>query len=124
MVVPPLNCFLRCQLDIGLLSGINYKRNHERMLAKKDLVLSNKFKQQTKDIYMNQQEIEALVKDGMIISNSIIEHFAEIVTSMEAIGAQRRGSRPIRDELGRNLIADVYVLPNGRTILAGYQNPF
>ena len=58
---------------------------------------------------MNQQELGALAKNELILSDSLGDHFDTIVSSLEAIGAQRRGSKQIKDASGRNLIVDIYM---------------
>lgn len=73
---------------------------------------------------MNQKEIEALAKDGTIMSATMMEHFQNIVMAMDGIGAQRRGSKQTRNAAGKKVILDEYVLPNGKTIMAGYLDPF
>ncbi|MCX6278008.1 MAG: hypothetical protein NT004_07910 [Bacteroidetes bacterium] len=63
-------------------------------------------------------------KNGLILSTSMMEHFKEVVEIMDAIGAQRQGSAKVKDQNGKNCIADIYILPNGRKIQAGYPDMF
>jgi hypothetical protein len=58
--------------------------------------------------------------DGLIVSRSRDEHFTYVVPQFNAIGAKRLGLKPAADPAGRALHVDVYVLPNGKTMLAGY----
>ena len=63
-------------------------------------------------------------KNGLILSGSVTDHFTEVVTLMDAIGARREGSKQVRDMTGKNCIADIYILPDGRKILTGYHDKF
>ena len=70
---------------------------------------------------MTKHELMSLVKDGMIISQDINEHFDRITPTMSEIGAERMGSEKMEGPEGRRLIVDKYVLhPEGTVILAGY----
>jgi ankyrin repeat protein len=66
--------------------------------------------------------LESLAKNGLIVSTSRREHFANIVREMDALGATRSGSRVTTSPDGLPIIVDIYVLPNGKTLLAGYPN--
>ena len=70
---------------------------------------------------MTKQELMSLIKDGMIVSKDINEHFDRITPTMSEIGAERIGSEAMDGPDGRRLIVDKYVLlPEQRIILAGY----
>lgn len=58
--------------------------------------------------------------DGMLVSKSMFDHFSEIVQAMYQIGGVRHGSRIVAYG-GVEYIMDSYTLPNGHTILAGYE---
>jgi len=59
--------------------------------------------------------------DLVILSPSMGDHFENIVRQMDADGATRRGSKEITGPSGENVIVDIYDLPNGKTVLAGYK---
>lgn len=70
---------------------------------------------------MTKQELISLIKDGMIISKDINEHFDRITPTFSEIGAERMGSETMDRPDGRRLIVDKYVLlPEQRIVLAGY----
>jgi hypothetical protein len=63
------------------------------------------------------------LQDGQVyISESKDHHFAEIVPRMDRLGASRCGSKNVEVEGNVMVLVDIYDMPNGRTILAGYQN--
>lgn len=64
--------------------------------------------------------LEGRARNGLIVSESLGDHFANIVREMEAIGATRNGSRGMASPEGTPLVVDIYVLPSGKTLLAGY----
>ena len=76
----------------------------------------------TNDIISN-LENQASKNNGKIVSRSQKEHFATTVQLMNKIGADRQGSRTEPIPLSRKvMILDVYKLPNGRIIKAGYES--
>jgi len=68
---------------------------------------------------MTEKEIISLAKNGTIYSKSKEIHFKSIVPAMNAIGAHRQGARPMIVN-GVMALVDIYVLPGGTTIAAGY----
>jgi tetratricopeptide (TPR) repeat protein len=74
----------------------------------------------TKSELISKLEALASMNKGQIISPSQKVHFSTIVQDMNRVGAIRHGSREDWGINGRRCIFDVYSLPNGREILAGY----
>jgi Tfp pilus assembly protein PilF len=68
---------------------------------------------------INELEKLANENNGIIISATKEIHFSKIVRQMKQIGAKRHGSK---NEMGN--ILDIYTLPNGTKIYAGYKNMF
>ena len=64
--------------------------------------------------------LEGRARNGLIVSESLGDHFATVVREMEAIGAKRNGSRGMASPEGIPLVVDIYVMPNGKTLLAGH----
>lgn len=62
----------------------------------------------------------ASVRDGVVISETIEEHFGVVVSLMNRIGSERHGSSSFTDAQGRACIVDNYELPNGVRFRAGY----
>lgn len=76
----------------------------------------------TNDIISNLEK-QAARNNGKIISSSQKEHFATTVQIMKKIGAERQGSRQEPIPMSRKVwILDVYKLPNGHIIKAGYES--
>ena len=76
----------------------------------------------TNDIISNLEK-QAASNNGKIISSSQKAHFATTVQIMNKIGAERQGSRQEPIPMSRKvLILDVYKLPNGHIIKAGYES--
>lgn len=67
--------------------------------------------------------INALKPGDFIRSPSSNAHFRDVVPAFDALGANRHGSRQILTPEGDPFMVDVYGLPDGREILAGYMDP-
>jgi NAD(P)H-nitrite reductase large subunit len=92
---------------------------------------SNSNKEESKGRTMTKQELMSLIKDGMIVSKDINEHFERITPTMSEIGAERIGSEAMDGPDGRRIIVDKFILnPEQTVVLAGYPrsesptNPF
>lgn len=67
-------------------------------------------------------ELEGCAREGRtIISASLEEHFGRIVATMDRVGAVRQGSQQVRGADGTRYVVDLYRLPSGATVKAGYR---
>ena len=81
----------------------------------------------TKDFYLfspNQDDVDLFEKyarqNRPFISNSSEEHFNNVVSQLDLIGAKRLGSQRLKDSGGKSYIIDQYILPSGCRLKAGY----
>ncbi len=67
------------------------------------------------------QQLDEIARTGQpIFSKSQGEHFANIVPVMNLVGATRQGSQAVRGSDGKSYILDLYTLPGGLELKAGY----
>lgn len=67
------------------------------------------------------EDLERSAREGQtVISESLEVHFGKIVAAMDRVGAVRLGSQQIQGADGRRYVVDIYRLPGGATVKAGY----
>ena len=70
-------------------------------------------------------ELEQFASSGeLLISNSKSEHFSNVVEIMKLVGAERQGSKNITGSDGIIYLVDIYNLPSGSKVFAGFKNPY
>lgn len=66
------------------------------------------------------EQLRAEARDGIIVSDSMIDHFVQVVPVLQAVGARRTGAEPMLHSDGRLCMVDTYRLKDGSRLRAGY----